>query len=131
MNLRYVYEIIVRVVFSRLSQFIEASSFYTRKDFKHLHPVGDCKWSENRLKDFHFDSALSGADVASGFVSIDIGESPYWQYIVRVETFPVVHAKRMYTFDHGVRKSLSTLPSTFVLQLISLNCEVGIKHVFD
>lgn len=70
--------------------------------------------------------------MASGFVSIDIGESPYWQYIVRTETFPVVRAKRMYTFDHGVRKPLST----FDLRLIyvSLNCEVYAdvvtNHVF-
>jgi len=64
-------------------------------------------------QDFHFDSALSGADVASGFVSIDIGESPYEQYIVRVETFPVVRVKCMYIFDHGIRKYI-----TFDLWLI-------------
>lgn len=54
--------------------------------------------------------------MASGFVSIDIGESPYWQYIVKVETFPVVRAKRMYTFDHGGQKAIKYI--TFDLRLI-------------
>lgn len=80
--------------------------------------------------DFHFDSALSGADVASGFVSIGIGESPYWQYIVRVKPFPVLRVKCLYTFDNGIRKSLSTLHKyiCLIINMSWLNSKVYIKR---
>lgn len=40
---------------------------YARKVFKHLHPAEDRERSESRLRNFHFDSAPSGADMSSAF----------------------------------------------------------------